>query len=203
MFAGAATPALRRRPMRRTLKTRNTEESDVNEKTGKAESVGAALVAEARRRLVGESIPRLRKCLSLMNDDEIWRRPNESTASAGNLVLHILGNARQWIVAGLGGAADDRRRSDEFDERGPIPRAELVRLVDETEREIERALGKIDPATLLDVRRVQVFRETGVSILVHVVEHFSYHVGQIGYALKSRRGVDLGYYDGIDLETDR
>lgn len=175
----------------------------MNEKTGKTESVGAALVAEALRRLLGESIPRLRKCLSLMDDDEIWQRPNEGTASAGNLVLHVLGNARQWIVTGLGDAVDNRRRSAEFDERGPIPRADLVRLVDETERDIRRVLETLDPETLLEVRRVQVFRETGVSILVHVVEHFSYHVGQIGYALKSRRGVDLGYYDGIDLETDR
>jgi len=38
-----------------------------------------------------------------------------------------------------------------------------------------------------------------VSILVHVVEHFSYHVGQITYYVKSRKGIDLKYYSGIDL----
>ena len=45
----------------------------------------------------------------------------------------------------------------------------------------------------------QGFVESGLSILVHVVEHFSYHTGQIAYIVKSRKNIDLGFYRGRDL----
>jgi uncharacterized damage-inducible protein DinB len=38
-----------------------------------------------------------------------------------------------------------------------------------------------------------------LSILVHVVEHFSYHTGQIAYAVKAGKDLDLGFYRGVDL----
>lgn len=164
---------------------------------------GRALVREAKRRLFDESFPRLRKCLALLDDRGIWRRPNRSMPSVGNLTLHMLGNARQWLVAGLLGEPDRRDRSAEFSETGPLPTEELLRRIDETESECRRALGSVDPATLLETRRVQVFEESGLSILVHVVEHFSYHVGQIARATKAKANVDLEFCGGIDLESGR
>ncbi len=163
------------------------------------EVFGEALVTECRRRLFGEYLPRLRKCLGHLTDDEIWRRPNGNTPSVGNLVLHLCGNARQWIVAGLGGEKDSRERAKEFSERGPIPALELLRRLEETMAEVEIALGGVDPKRLLEVRRVQGFEESGLSILVHVVEHFSYHVGQVTYVVKSLKDIDLAYYAGVDL----
>ncbi|MFH1276894.1 MAG: DUF664 domain-containing protein [Candidatus Eisenbacteria bacterium] len=168
-----------------------------------AADFGRALVAETKRRLLGESFPRLRKCLDLLDDKAIWRRPNPSMASVGNLTLHVLGNARQWFVSGLLGEPDDRDRTAEFAEPGPLPREELFRRIAETERECRRALEAVDPGTLLETRRVQVFEESGLSVLVHVVEHFSYHVGQIARATKAKENVDLEFYGGIDLEVGR
>jgi len=162
---------------------------------------GRALLAEAKRRLLGESVPRLRKCLGLLSEEEIWSRPNAETTSVGNLVLHLQGNARQYIVAGLGGAPDQRRRSAEFAETGPLPTAELLSRLDALMAEVEATLDRVDPTSLLEKRRVQGFDESGLSILVHVVEHFSYHVGQISYVVKSRQAVDLQYYDGVNLEA--
>lgn len=159
-----------------------------------------ALVAEVRRRLIGESIPRLRQCVSTLQEEEIWRRPNPQSNSVGNLVLHLCGNARQWIGSGLGGRPDERKRQAEFEERGPIPTAQLLALIEETERMIEEELEKIDPEDLLAVRPVQTFEESGLSILVHVVEHFSYHVGQAAYWVKAMKGEDLGFYGGTRLE---
>ena len=63
--------------------------------------IGEALISECRRRLYDESLPRIRKCLGELTVDEIWARPNEQTVSAGNLVLHLAGNVRQYIVATL------------------------------------------------------------------------------------------------------
>jgi uncharacterized damage-inducible protein DinB len=165
-----------------------------------ARRFGEALVAEAARRLLGESLPRLRRCLPLLSEEDVWRRPNAETPSVGNLVLHLCGNVRQWVLFGLGGQPDTRRRAEEFAARGPLPRAELLERLEETLREAGRVLAGLDPATLMEPRRVQGFDESGLSILVHVVEHFSYHVGQISYVVKATRAVDLGYYAGQDVD---
>ncbi len=164
-------------------------------------SFGEALIAETKRRLFRDSVPRIHRCLAILSEEEIWHRPNAETVSIGNLVLHLLGNVRQNILSGLNGSPDRRHRQSEFDQLGPIPTAELLRQLESLMAEVDQALDRIDPATLLTIRRVQGFDESGLSILVHVIEHFSYHVGQITYFVKSRRSVDLKYYDGVDLNV--
>ena len=161
--------------------------------------IGAALIRESRRRLFDESLPRIRKCLAQLSVDEIWARPNEQTVSAGNLVLHLAGNVRQYIIATLGGAPDVRERQKEFDESGPMATADLLDRLEKAMAEVSGVLDRLDPSTLLQTHRVQGFVESGLSILVHVVEHFSYHTGQIAYIVKARKNVDLGFYRGKDL----
>lgn len=169
--------------------------------THKNNAVAQALIAECQRRLFDESVPRLKKCLSLLSEEEVWFRPNAETVSVGNLVLHLCGNVRQWVVSGLGGAPDTRERAKEFSERGPIATAALMEKLDGTMAEVSRVLSKLDPDSLLEPRKVQGFDESGVSILVHLVEHFSYHVGQISYIVKSHKALDLKYYEGIELDN--
>lgn len=166
-----------------------------------AGAFGRALIAEGKRRLFHDSMPRIRRCLGQLTEEEIWFRPNAETVSVGNLVLHLLGNVRQQILSGLCGAPDRRRRQTEFDETGPIPAEELLRRLDELMAEVDQALDRLDPLSLLTVRKVQGYDESGLSILVHVIEHFSYHVGQMTYFVKSRKAVDLGYYAGVDLNV--
>lgn len=159
-----------------------------------------ALLAETRRRLFDESLPRLKQCLAALSEEEIWYKPNGHSNSVGNLALHLCGNARQWIVSGLGGQADTRRRQQEFEERGPLPTSALVEMLEQLQEDIEAVLQKIEPAGLLRSRPVQTFEETGLSILIHVIEHFSYHVGQATYFVKARKDTDMGYYHGTSLE---
>jgi uncharacterized damage-inducible protein DinB len=163
---------------------------------------GRALLAETKRRLISESQERIHRCLAQLTEEEIWHRPNAETVSVGNLVLHLCGNVRQYILHALDGEPDGRTRDvrqREFDEPGPIPAAELLCQLDDMMAEVDAALDRIDPASLLEIRRVQVFDESKLSILVHVVEHFSYHVGQITYYVKSTKAVDLGYYADVVL----
>jgi len=164
-----------------------------------AHNIGQALIDECTRRLYGESLPRLRKCLGHLDDAETWYRPNYQTVGVGNLVLHLCGNVRQWICTGLGGQADSRVRASEFSETGPIPISELLDRLEQTLADARAVIDTLDPASILETRRVQGFDESGLGILVHVVEHFSYHTGQITYIVKSRKAVDLGYYSGVDL----
>jgi uncharacterized damage-inducible protein DinB len=161
--------------------------------------VSAALIREARRRLYDESLPRIRTCLGQLTVDEIWARPNEQTVGAGNLVLHLSGNVRQYVLATLGGVTDARERQREFDATGPMPTAELLGRLEQTMAEAWPVIERLDAAALLRTYRVQGFVESGLGILVHVIEHFSYHTGQIAYVVKSRKNVDLGFYRGKDL----
>lgn len=146
-----------------------------------------------------ESLPRIIKCLHLLSEEEIWRRPNESSNSVGNLVLHLSGNIRQWIVSALGGAPDIRRRSEEFEEKGPISREALIQLLEGNMAEVLEVVENLGAEDLLREYPVQIYREKGISILIHVVEHFSYHTGQISYITKAWKDMDLGYYAGQKL----
>jgi uncharacterized damage-inducible protein DinB len=159
------------------------------------------LIQEVKRRLLDESIPRLRKCLGLMSEAEIWEAPNEQTPSTGNLVLHLCGNTRQWILSGLGNQPDRRNRSAEFSEKGPIPTSRLLDMLEQLEKELNETLDEISEEQILATLQIQGFEETGLSVLVHVVEHFSYHVGQITSWLKARKNIDLGYYQHLDLDV--
>lgn len=146
-----------------------------------------------------ECAPRIHRCLNMLPEEAIWRRPNPASNSAGNLVLHLCGNIRQWIGNGLGKLPDIRTRDAEFAEQGPIPRAELLRQLDAVMQTVDQVLNEVTLEDLSATRTVQVYEETGLSILVHVVEHFSYHVGQIAYLTKAYTGEDLGFYAGEDL----
>ena len=113
-------------------------------------------------------------------------------------LLHLSGNVRQWILGGLGGAPDTRDRPLEFSEPGPIPTEELIALLDSTMAEARTVIREVRPGDLLGARPVQRYEETALSILVHVVEHFSYHTGQITYAAKALKALDMGYYPELE-----
>lgn len=160
-----------------------------------SERFRALFVAEIHRRLFDESMPRIRKCMELVSEQELWFRPNEQSNSIGNLLLHLEGNVRQWILSGLGKQEDQRQRDDEFRASGMRSKADLWARLDHTMQEVQAFLPTITEEQLLAVHPVQVYEESGISILVHVVEHFSYHVGQITYAVKWLKNVDTGYYE--------
>ncbi len=163
-------------------------------------SIRDALIDEILHRLYDESLPRILKCLDQLDEFQIWWRPNESSNSIGNLVLHLCGNVRQWIYTGLGGYDDHRDRQSEFDERGSIPKQELVLKLTSTMALIRPVITDIPVDQLLQKRPVQTFEETGLTILIHVTEHFSYHTGQIAYISKLLLARPLGFYEGIILQ---
>jgi len=60
--------------------------------------VGDEFIESSRVFLRQDFLPKLLHCLNAMTDDQIWWRPNEQSNSVGNLVLHLRGNLKQWIV---------------------------------------------------------------------------------------------------------
>ena len=159
------------------------------------------IISEVRRRLFDESLPRIKGCLDKLSVEDIWWKPNENSNSVGNLILHLCGNVRQWLLSGLGGNADNRVRQKEFDEKGPLPKEALIQDLEQVMREVDKLLGQLHPETLIEKKVVQGFEETGISILIHVIEHFSYHVGQIAYITKVVKDIDLRFYGNKDLDV--
>ena len=154
-----------------------------------------AFVAQSRSILMTASLPRIERCLEKLSDDEIWWRPNEGSNSIGNLLLHLSGNVRQWIVGGVGGRPDTRVRQEEFDERRKWPRAELLKRLKETLAEADAALAAFEPSQLLESRHIQGNDVTALEAIYHVVEHFSMHTGQIILLTKALKSGDLRFYD--------
>ena len=155
---------------------------------------------QVKVRLLNESVTKLKECLGQLSEDEVWQRPNENSNSMGNLVLHLCGNVSQWFLSGLGNFEDHRKRQSEFDERGPIPKADLISKVDEVMKEVEVVVNQITIEDLTGVRKVQGYEESGLSIIIHVIEHFSYHVGQMAYFVKAIKDLDLQFYRGQNLD---
>ena len=110
-------------------------------------------------------------------------------------MLHLAGNTRQWIVHGLGGEDDTRRRASEFECVDGPGAAELLAILRAATGDADRVLRDLDPADLLAERRIQGLAVTGLGAVYHVVEHFSMHTGQILYLAKWRSGQSLGLYE--------
>ena len=164
------------------------------------QTIHSALLKEIELRLYEESLPRILACLDQLTNEQVWWRPNENSNSIGNLVLHLTGNVNQWINSGLGGAEDHRKRQAEFDERQVIHKEKLISNLVNVMMMAKEIITTLPEEELLKIRAVQTFRESGLSILVHVTEHFSYHTGQIAYITKMIKDEQLGFYKGIKLE---
>jgi uncharacterized damage-inducible protein DinB len=138
-------------------------------------------------------LPRIERCVKELSEEQIWWRPNDASNGAGNLVLHLAGNVRQWIVSGLGGAPDARRREQEFDERGPLPRGQLLLTLRAAVSDACKVFRRLRADDLVRVYRIQKLRVTGLNAVLHVVEHFAFHTGQIIFITKQQAGRDLAF----------
>jgi uncharacterized damage-inducible protein DinB len=162
--------------------------------------VGQEFIARSRYHLHDDFLPKIERCLESLNDEQIWWRPNQSSNSIGNLLLHLCGNARQWIVCGVGLAPDSRDRDAEFAQRDVIPRESLHLLLQQTLQDVDATLANYDAAALLHRRTIQGSDVSVLDAILHVVEHFAMHTGQILMLTKMLTGSDLAFYrfDGKD-----
>jgi len=161
---------------------------------GSAPTAGDEFIEASRVFLRQDFLPKLLHCLNAMSDDQIWWRPNEQSNSVGNLVLHLRGNLKQWIVASLGGQTFRRERDAEFATRERVSRTELISGIEATVAEVESVLLHFPAAELLVRHPVQGYQVTALQAVYHVVEHFSYHLGQILYIYKLQTATDPGFY---------
>ncbi len=157
--------------------------------------LGQAFLERAQFHLAEDFLPKIERCIESLNDEQVWWRANEQSNSVGNLLLHLSGNVRQWIICGLGGGDDKRNRDSEFAQREMIPRAEVFGRLKQTVEEAVGVLADLDPDTLLEKRAIQGLDVSMIEAILHVVEHFSMHTGQIILLTKMMIGRDLAFYD--------
>jgi uncharacterized damage-inducible protein DinB len=165
----------------------------------------------ARFRLLEDYLVKIVAAIAALSDEQVWRRPNESSNSIGNLLLHMSGNVRQWIISGVGGVEDSRDRASEFAARGSATMIELVESVRATLDEADAILAGIEDecaaansdAPLQRVCRPQAFEATVFDAIFHVVEHFSYHTGQIVFAAKWLAEGQVSFYDDRRLNLEK
>jgi hypothetical protein len=149
-------------------------------------------LAQAAGRELGdelaEALDRIGHCLGQLSDEQIGWRPAAGMNSIGNLLLHLAGNVRQWLVAGLGGAPDDRDRPAEFAATGGVAKAELWKTLQEAVARARAVLAAQAEADWLRVRRVQGFEVTGLGAAVSSVAHFRGHTQEIIHMTRTLLG---------------
>jgi uncharacterized damage-inducible protein DinB len=137
---------------------------------------------------------RIETCLDKLTMEQVWARGHENENAIGNLVLHLCGNVRQWIVSGVGGRPDIRNRNAEFDARGGIEIPELSARLGATVAEAAAVIRAVRLEQLTERLAIQNYDVSVLEAILHVVEHFSGHTGQIIFATKMLTGADLGFY---------
>ena len=145
-------------------------------------------------RSLEQSLSRIEACLGKLTEEQVWVRGSENENAVGNLVLHLSGNVRQWIVAGVGGAPDTRQRDGEFSARGGNSIPELRERLRGIVAEAAAVIGAVTPERLAERVVIQKYEVSVLEAIYHVVEHFSLHTGQIIFATKLLTGSDLGFY---------
>lgn len=147
----------------------------------------------------GENTKRISICMDNLSETEVWYSPNESSNSAGTLILHLCGNITQYIISGLGGEPDIRERDKEF--KG-LHEYIKERLTEKLKSVTDKASGIIlntGYEQLIKLYSIQGYLISGIAALVHVTEHYSYHTGQITMLTKIQKNTDVGFYSGLDL----
>jgi uncharacterized damage-inducible protein DinB len=154
-----------------------------------------AFVERSRHYLVHEYPAKIQRCLDVLPPGALWQRANESSNSIGNLLLHLSGNVRQWIVSGVGGAPDARHRAAEFAATDGADATALMADLRATLRDTDAVLAALTHEALGESRTIQGRDVKVLDAVYHVVEHFSTHTGQIILLTKMAAAGSVRFYE--------
>jgi uncharacterized damage-inducible protein DinB len=160
--------------------------------------IATLFLENSRKLLLLEAWPRLRSTVETLTEEQLWWRPNQASNSIGNLLLHLNGNVRQWLLASFNHRDDHRNRPAEFAEKSGGPVADLLARLSATMEETAELLSRLTEENLVAPMNIQGYHVTGLEAVYHVVEHFGMHYGQIVYIVKTLQGKDLGFYRHLD-----
>lgn len=157
--------------------------------------IGREFLLQSQKLLLEDYLPIIEFSARRLGVEQTWWRANEHSNSVGNLLLHLSGNVRQWIISGIGGDCQDaRKRELEFNAREHLPSEELLTQLRATVEEAARVLENFDSEKLLEKRIIQGREVSALDAVYHVVEHFAMHAGQIIFVAKMFSG-NLDFYE--------
>ena len=147
-----------------------------------------------------DNFAQIQHCVDQLAEEDIWWRPHVEMNAVGNILLHVAGNVRQWIICGAGNRADHRDRPAEFAQRDHIPKAKLIAKLEETIEEAVETISKCSESELARVRHVQHWDVSGLSAIYHSVSHFYGHTQEIIYITRLRLG-DKYRFRGLSAKS--
>jgi uncharacterized damage-inducible protein DinB len=124
----------------------------------------------------------------------LWARDSENENAVGNLLLHLEGNVRQWILSGIGGVSDARDRPSEFSARSGASASMLLTNLGAAVHDALNVIRTLPHQRLAEAVTIQGYDTSVLSAIFHVVEHFSGHTYQIILLTKRATREDLGFY---------
>ncbi len=147
---------------------------------------------------LAENLDRIETCLTELPPHALWARDSENENAVGNLLLHLDGNVRQWILSGVGTGPDTRDRPSEFSARTGENASVLCAKLHSTVGEAVALIRSLPHRRIAEEISIQGYDTTVLSAIFHVVEHFSGHTYQIILLTKRFTGKDLGFYAYLD-----
>lgn len=156
---------------------------------------GRLFIEVSKYFLTSEYPSKLRQCLEVLPAGAVWARSDESSNSIGNLLLHLSGNVREWIVGGVGKRIVERHRDAEFASRDGAGAAELLAALEKTLGEAAAVLEALSDDDLTEARSIQGRQTTVLGAVYHVVEHFAMHTGQIVLLTKIHAPGAIHFYE--------
>jgi uncharacterized damage-inducible protein DinB len=157
-------------------------------------NLSAEFIVQSRHYLATEYPTKIQHCLKALPPDAMWRRSDASSNSVGNLLLHLEGNVRQWIVSSVGGAPDHRHRAAEFGATEGADATTLFAALRTTLDEADAVIAGLSATDLASRRTIQGRDVSVFDAIYHVVEHFSMHTGQIVLLTKQYAPARIEFY---------
>lgn len=141
------------------------------------------MLQQALALIFERDLNKLKEEINLYKDEQhLWKLDKNISNSAGNLTLHLIGNLNHFIGAVLGNTGYVRERDKEFTEKN-IPREKMLADIDDVLSVVKNTLLSLPDAILNkpfpEKKQGQEYPTT--FILMHLLAHLEYHLGQINY----------------------
>jgi uncharacterized damage-inducible protein DinB len=158
-------------------------------------TIAAEFIERSRHYLAFEYPAKIRQCLDALPPGALWQRSDKDSNSVGNLLLHLEGNVRQWIIASVGAQPGERHRSAEFAAVSGESAAALYDQLRATLDQADAVIAGLSPADLETRRTIQGRDVSVFDAVYHVVEHFSLHTGQVILLTKQFSPGGIHFYE--------
>lgn len=143
-------------------------------------------------RKLSQMVDLVQVCLTQLNDAQVWQRGGAHENAVGNLIVHLCGNVRQWIMHGAANEPDVRTRDAEFSADGALTAKQLLELFASTMAQAKTVIDALPHEQLLEKTDPQGCGPVPVlDAIYQTVGHLQMHVGQIILLTKQMTGRDL------------